>query len=233
VSTVGTCLRVLLLVALAANPACAQTSGVAESKPAPTVLESQGPAISGAVPRGWIAGRVIDEETGAPIAAAQVILGREGAISDSVGSFRLPLPSIDSVGLVVRRIGYGTYEAGVPLTSGYGYATVVALRLSDMPLCGDPISPVWTLAIHVRDAVSGANLVRDATLRVHDGSFREAAKVRDTLPYLVAVENRPGVYMLEVRHPGYRPWSATGVQVENDLCGVVKGRVLNAWLLPL
>jgi hypothetical protein len=95
------------------------------------------------------------------------------------------------------------------------------------------------IVVEVRDARTGAALAAGARGAVRDGTFVDSltpyqsatADPRDMYSRRAANE-RPGVYAVEVRQSGYRPWDTSGVRVPRDVCHVRTQR-LRALLAPV
>lgn len=96
---------------------------------------------------------------------------------------------------------------------GVAAATVIA--------CGSPTDvcvaiPVSAVAVHVRDARTGAFSASNTTLIASSVGYADTVSygpipTADSLP--LRAGNRPGTYSLLVRKPGYRDWGRSGVTV--------------------
>lgn len=98
---------------------------------------------------------------------------------------------------------------------------------------------VPAIVVEIRDARTGAALAYGARGVVRDGAYADSlqpaasssADIRDLYSRAAAPE-RAGTYTVEVAHEGYATWTATGVQVRDDVCHVETAR-LHADLLSL
>lgn len=87
--------------------------------------------------QGTIAGRVVDEETGRPLADAQVYVrgGGAGVLSNAQGAFRIPsAPGLNTV--VVELIGYLTIAESVDVPAGGTVNVEVTLTPTALALAG-------------------------------------------------------------------------------------------------
>ena len=94
------------------------------------------------------------------------------------------------------------------------------------------------IVVTIRDASTGAPLATAARGAVHDVGYIDSltphAGIGPDLKILVsrrAADERPGTYFVEVKHPGYRPWTLSGVRAVAGVCGV-ETRRLSAALEP-
>jgi hypothetical protein len=92
-----------------------------------------------------------------------------------------------------------------------------ALRCPEMTAPG--------LLVEIRDARSGQPIADSAIVLARAGSYvdtlRAGAVERDgSMRDRRGVWERPGVYAVEVRRPGYRAWTADGVAVDQGPCHV-------------
>jgi hypothetical protein len=96
------------------------------------------------------------------------------------------------------------------------------------------------ILLTVRDSVTG-NAVRGLPLVIAaDGTFADTFKVRtpsvdpDTLltPQIPLAHERAGVYRVDITHRAYRPWTQSGVRVNDGDCHVQTVN-LTARLRPL
>lgn len=210
------------------------------SEPPPPRATSGGPAASAATPPGVLEGRVVDGDTGEPIAAAQVVVGGTpvGALTDAAGRFRLaPLPPGPQV-VQTRRIGFATESLPAVFAADSGYVAVVALRESDAALCVLYVTAPKLFTVRVRDVRTGLPPASGATLtatRTDGHVVSTSTPVPSSAGHLVlaAVDlTEAGTYTLVVRSPGYRAWQRAGVRNRSGSCGDVVPAIFDAWLLP-
>jgi len=94
------------------------------------------------------------------------------------------------------------------------------------------------VVVEVRDAVTSSPIGAGSQGFVREGGYTDPLipyEVKQSDPSVIlslqAALNRPGTYSVEVQHQGYQTWTATGVRVTSDACGVVTMRV-RADLVP-
>ena len=141
----------LLLMALATAPLPAnaqQTSSAIVAQAVP-LSENVEP---------FILCRLLDAETGAPVAGAQVFLAdtEVGGASDIDGFVVLPVPTAGTWTVVTRIIGY--HEARIDLEVEHGTATQVLAALQSYPIPHDSIGLAPPLP--VRPVVPDTTAVR-------------------------------------------------------------------------
>ena len=220
------------------------------------VAWSQPPVASASVPRGELAGVVLDAETGAPLALVQVWQpnGTLAVMSDSSGRFRIPVPNVNGT-LRLMRIGYTPSSVTVPRTDS-GLAAVIALRANPVILChvsiGGPavyevdgkgrrrlmtsVERHPGVVVIAHDVMTARAPVGGISVVVRDSSFTDSVAVRaDTSDRIVAsgAFERPGRYEVVVRSPGYHDWTGTSVARTVSECGgELRAAVFHAWLIP-
>jgi hypothetical protein len=85
---------------------------------------------------------------------------------------------------------------------------------------GCAASSIAAIAVRpLADARTGAaipdTLAEEGTLVVRDGAYADT-----TLPLIGAAPDRPGIYTVTVRIPGYLPWRRSAVKVRRHGCSV-------------
>lgn len=87
-----------------------------------------------------VLGRVVDDETGAPLAGAQVVLAGtgQGTVADADGAFRLDGVVPGSHVLEIEFLGYATARARV--TAAEGERIDLSARLVPSPIAADPLA---------------------------------------------------------------------------------------------
>ncbi len=223
----------------------------------PVVAWSQGPLASTRVAPGELVGLVVDAESGAPVALAQVVVrewtpGTSLIMTDSGGHFRMPLPNAGET-LRVARIGYQPYATTIPRADS-GLAAVIALRPAAVVLCEVSVGgavyvdakgvahPIIQVPRHpgvvvtAHDAFTGRAPQGAVTVLVRDGTFRDSVTARpDASGRVVATAalDRQGRYEVVVRSPGYRDWSSSSATQLRPKCGgQFVPAVFHAWLIP-
>jgi hypothetical protein len=116
------------------------------------------------------------------------------------------------------------------------------LTACENPLTDDYVCPAIVSAaieVEIRDARTGGALAQHARGAIHDGAYIDSLKPAgsmgsdpSTLFSRSAGHGRPGNYRVEITHNGYRDWSADGIRVTMERCGV-RTRQLSAALEPL
>ncbi len=95
---------------------------------------------------------------------------------------------------------------------------LAACRLVDPEGCTAVAIPGVRLT--VVDSISGERVEsRDVKAVAYDGAYSEVATPGPS-GVIVAAEERPGNYRIEVTAPGYRPWVLDGARVERGECHV-------------
>ena len=89
--------------------------------------------------------------------------------------------------------------------------------------CDTGIRPA--VEVVVTDAVTGQPAAGGAAGVVRDGAYVDSLRFArgsgdGTVLSLRAADERPGTYAVEVRKPGYLPWTAAGVRVGRGDCHV-------------
>jgi hypothetical protein len=104
-------------------------SSVSDSTQPNTVARTTGPFPTDNVARGELAGLVVDAFTGMPLVYSQVAIRAANltTITDSLGKFRVVLPSARST-VLVRRVGYAPATLDVVRRADTGLVATVALR---------------------------------------------------------------------------------------------------------
>ncbi len=113
--------------------------------------------------------------------------------------------------------------------------TVVTLTGCKNPFGGPDLCPAVVnpaIVVEIRDAGTGAPLANGARGAVHDGAYVDSLTPYEstgpgieTLVSLSGAHGRSGTYAIEVNRAGYRPWTAAGVRVVEESCGVRTRRV--------
>lgn len=116
---------------------------------------------------------------------------------------------------------HGSVSAVV--TGTVGVAVLAAACAGSPTLCSLGIEPA--IRVTVVDSASGVVIAGLARGAVHDGAFVDSlrpggADGQGTVTELVAADERPGTYRVDVVAPGYRSWSRTGVRVPEGSCHV-------------
>ena len=112
-------------------------------------------------------------------------------------------------------------------------STRIPLALSVLAVagCGLISAPNCTLTfdpaveVVVQDSVSGAMIASGAQLIAREGTYADSMSLpanRADLDSksLSAANERAGTYTVTVRKPGYREWTRSNVQVEQEVCHV-------------
>lgn len=96
--------------------------------------------------------------------------------------------------------------------------------------CPAVVSPA--IVVEIRDAATGAAVANGARGAVHDGTYVDSLTPYESIGLdpsglfsRRAADERPGTYSVEVNHPGYRTWTATGVRASAGTCGVQTRRI--------
>jgi len=206
------------------------------------VAYTQDPISSTRVSPGELTGIVLDAESGQPLAYAQVaiIIPAGTVYTDSSGRFRLaPLPRGAQV-IHAGRIGYGRVRMPIDANPDSGYVTVIALPRNEVVLCRVFTSvyvPQSGVAVAVRDALTGIGVSVPITITATDGAYRDSVVVEaDSLgrTHRTIAPDRPGVYHVTVKAPGYRDWSASAET--RPIPGCVSDfypAAFHAWLVPM
>lgn len=92
--------------------------------------------------------------------------------------------------------------------------------------CTTDIKP--GIAVEIRDATTGAFIAQQATAFATEGSFRDSLRLRGGTMVdgqfvgttKAGVDERAGMYTLEITAPGYAPWVRTGIRVRDAECHV-------------
>jgi hypothetical protein len=87
--------------------------------------------------------------------------------------------------------------------------------------CDTGIVPAVT--VRVTEAGTGRPLADGAMGVVTDGAYRDSLRIvqwdaEQRATHLGAADARPGTYTIVVQHPGYAPWTATGVRTSLGGC---------------
>lgn len=92
----------------------------------------------------------------------------------------------------------------------------------------------YAVNVEVQDSATGASIVRGATLVVRDGAYADSMRMEsDMPPVLAAAAERPGIYEVLVRRPGYQTWTREGVRVRRGgRCNALQPVRLVAKLSP-
>ena len=207
---------------------------------AKVVAWSQAPLASAQVPAGYLAGLIVDAESGLPLFKAQVHIASTtvGAMSDSTGRFRVRLPS--GVGAIrVRRIGYSTSATPIVAHTDSGYVMVAALRREPTILCTVTTGysgPRSAVVVSARDALTGLPLAAPVTVTVTDTAFRDSfvttVDSSGRIPRTIAPE-RPGTYEVTLRSESYRDWQrSASTSTVTGCAGELSPAVFQAWLVP-
>jgi hypothetical protein len=103
-------------------------------------------------------------------------------------------------------------------------------------LCTASVEPA--IVVEIRDARTGAAIAAGAYGAVRDDEYLDSLRpyashgpTNASLYSRRAADERVGVYAVEVRHAGYRPWTAVPVRVTRDECHV-RTQTLRAALVP-
>ena len=121
--------------------------------------------------------------------------------------------------------------AGLAMTAGLLGCDAVTHLLTG---CDDVAA--LGLGVSVVDAVSNVSLVNGTTVFVQDGAFSDSVTVVGDSsltfsPRIWMLPERAGTYAIDVRHAGYRDWTASGVRIVKDGCHVTPVLV-DAQLVP-
>ncbi len=86
------------------------------------------------------------------------------------------------------------------------------------------------IEVDVRDALTGEPAAEGAIGLAQEGLFVDTLRVFPTLPpqgalTMVGAFERPGIYTVVVRKPGYREWTQANVVVSKDECHVITTRL--------
>jgi hypothetical protein len=85
------------------------------------------------------------------------------------------------------------------------------------------------IEVEVRDARTGEPAAHGAVGIAQSGSYVDTLKVvgwmstpsPESAVLLGGVEERPGVYSVQVEKAGYLPWQRSGIRAEQGVCGVI------------
>jgi hypothetical protein len=152
-----------------------------------------GTPAGGQALRRELVGKVRDS-TGAPIPGAVVELGTLAARTDASGRFRLSTPDIDTVSLLVRRLGYAPEIAHVTARNHQWDTVVVELSLNPQTLD----------AVRVKDAPVRMRAFEERRAR-GIGVFvtrEEIAERNTTLPSDV-LRTKRGIHLVRLRNGSY------------------------------
>ena len=229
----------------------------AELPAKPTVAWTRDPVASASVPRGELAGVVVDAETGTPLALVQVWRPSRAlpVMSDSAGRFRILVPNVGET-VRLRRIGYAAYQVTVPRADS-GLIAVIALRAYPIITCRVTVGPavyevdsrgtrrlITSVERHpdpgvvviARDALTARAPLGGISVSIRDDTFADsAAASADTSDRVVASAafERPGRYEVVVRSAGYRDWTGVSLARNAAECGgELRPAVFHAWLVP-
>jgi hypothetical protein len=102
-------------------------------------------------------------------------------------------------------------------------AAVSSGACTDGMICTTSVEP--GIVVEIRDAVDDTPLAADATGRVRDGGFSDSlhaygVTATGTLLSRAGADEREGIYLVEVSHPGFVTWEQSGVRVTGDACHV-------------
>lgn len=191
------------ILAMALGPVSASTLFAQQEDPAPVLVT--------------LRGVVLDEVTGAPVAAAAVYLEGEnyGALTDTLGAFRIDGVPADSQTVVATQFGYWEIAADVDVPEA---GAIIEIGLKPRPILLDGVTAVAdnidTMVRRLRTrrrslpyqtrAFDQERLLRSASPSVLDFLWRETNLSRRPCPFGVGVT-----------YAGWRP-----------------GRRLGAWNLP-
>jgi len=111
----------VVLIMGGAGAACATTFRFDENRPTTTECRA---------PNWCVAGTVMDDFSGAPVAGAQVLISRTpcGAVADSTGGFTLVCSVVPGDTLVARGLGYETLRRAVTIIPGRHYMARIRLQ---------------------------------------------------------------------------------------------------------
>ena len=210
-------MRILVLPLLATGLACTtQTPILPQSAPHPKALQAEVPLVAGS-----LTGRVFNDSTGLPLAAAMVrIVGSaRGALTDSVGVFRVV--SLWPGPLIVRalRIGYAPREDTIAFNTVLGARHSVRLRpvtlhLGNVCAC-DPV--MARLRFRVLEGGTGNPIHLPSILAVNLNTGEDWTFGRQptyTAGGWAEVHVRVGPNHMVVAAPGYRPWIRSRIEVD-------------------
>jgi len=225
-----------VVYALAQEASASASKGSSELERRPS---SESEVIrSYAVAAGFVAGIVLDSETGRPIAGAQVTLSGKaiGALSDSAGHFNIQNVPPGDLELAADLIGYGS----VLLRVGAGAPEGVVARFVLHPRARVECEGLTyrRVGATVRDALTGLAPATATALRVSNAHDRwwdlgTAEPGADRLNLAVLPDGGP--LNIEVVAEGHTPWYRSGVETTAVTSGSCRGATdlrLNVWLLP-
>jgi len=111
-----------------------------------------------------------------------------------------------------------------------GLISVSAECRSDQIMCPMGLWPA--VVVEIRDARDGSAIAVEARGVVREGAYVDSLGPYETvglglsgLYSRAAAWERPGTYSVEVTHPGYRTWTASGVTAKPGRCSVQTKRV--------
>jgi hypothetical protein len=90
-----------------------------------------------------------------------------------------------------------------------------------------PAIIIPAIVVEIKDAQTGIPIAQGAQGAVREGTYADSLRPYGgispdpaTLVSLQAALGRPGTYSIDVQRAGYLPWTASGVKVTSDECGV-------------
>lgn len=194
-----------------------------------------------AIPALAIVGVVFDVATGELLHRAQVHLEdtQVGALTDSLGRFRLEAPHAGRFQLSIRLISYEPVADTIEVEPGRAVVAQIGLTEHTVRNCGLIVCSGFgcgDVRVEVRDVLTGAAPAVPVALRVERDTIIDwaIAEPEDGLTALrLTAGAGVGPFEVEVAAPGYATWRHSDVRVEKNECGFVVTRPLQVWLLPL
>ena len=120
----------------------------------------------------------------------------------------------------------------------WGLMGTALLAAAGSAACNDPYCTTSVepgIVVEIRDS-NDLPVAEEAVGRVSEGTFTDSLRAYEstatgTLLSRAGADEREGIYVVEVSHPGFTTWRETGVQVTGNGCHVETVR-LQAQLIP-
>jgi hypothetical protein len=89
---------------------------------------------------------------------------------------------------------------------------------SEMGGCTLSVEP--GIVVEIRDAADGTPIAATASGTVSAGTYQDSLQLYDLHLSRAGAFERPGIFTVQVAHPGYVGWERTGVRVRDSGCHV-------------